>query len=72
MGLHGWIGEPGERLSAGGPARLEAAPALLSPASILLVEEPTAHPGTAPAERTVDLLAADPRTVLMVTQPGPV
>jgi thiol reductant ABC exporter CydC subunit len=67
VGLHGWIGEAGERLSAGERARVGLARALLSPAPILLIDEPTAHLDTALAARTVDLLAADPRTVLMVT-----
>jgi thiol reductant ABC exporter CydC subunit len=66
-GLDGWIGESGERLSAGERARLSLARALLSPADVLLVDEPTAHLDPPLARRVLDLLAAERRGVLLVT-----
>ena len=41
--------------------------ALLSPADVLLLDEPTAHLDAPLAARTLDLLAAQQRTVLLVT-----
>lgn len=67
VGLDGWIGEAGSRLSAGERARVAIARALLSPAPLLLLDEPTAHLDQASATRLLDQLAADPRTVLLVT-----
>jgi thiol reductant ABC exporter CydC subunit len=67
VGLDGWIGEAGARLSAGERARLGLARALLSPAPILLLDEPTAHLDAALTTRLLDLLADQPRTVLLVT-----
>jgi thiol reductant ABC exporter CydC subunit len=67
VGLDGWIGEAGERLSAGERARVGLARALLSPAPVLLLDEPTAHLDAALAVRLLDLLARQPRTVLLVT-----
>lgn len=67
VGLHGWIGEAGSRLSAGERARLAIARALLSPAPVLLLDEPTAHLDRDSAARLIDLLADQPRTVLLVT-----
>lgn len=67
VGLDGWIGEAGSRLSAGERARVAIARALLSPAPMLLLDEPTAHLDQASAARLLDLLAADPRAVLLVT-----
>jgi ABC-type transport system involved in cytochrome bd biosynthesis fused ATPase/permease subunit len=67
VGLHGWIGESGERLSAGERARVAVARVLLSPAPVLLLDEPTAHLDPASATRVLDLLAREERTVLLVT-----
>jgi thiol reductant ABC exporter CydC subunit len=67
IGLDGWIGEAGERLSAGERARVGVARALLSPAPVLLLDEPTAHLDAPLAIRLLDLLARQPRTVLLVT-----
>jgi thiol reductant ABC exporter CydC subunit len=67
VGLHGWIGESGERLSAGERARVAMARALLSPARILLLDEPTAHLDAPLAAHLLDLLATQPRAVLLVT-----
>jgi thiol reductant ABC exporter CydC subunit len=67
VGLDGWIGEAGTRLSAGERARVALARALLSPAPILLLDEPTAHLDAPVATHLLDLLADLPRTVLLVT-----
>jgi thiol reductant ABC exporter CydC subunit len=67
VGLHGWVGESGERLSAGERARLGVARALLSPAPVLLLDEPTAHLDAAAAGALLDLLARQDRTVVLVT-----
>lgn len=67
VGLHGWIGESGSRLSAGERARMALARALLSPAPLLLLDEPTAHLDRASADRVLELLADSTRTVLLVT-----
>jgi thiol reductant ABC exporter CydC subunit len=67
VGLDGWIGEAGTRLSAGERARLALARALLSPAPVLLLDEPTAHLDAPRAAALLDLLAGLPRTVLLVT-----
>jgi thiol reductant ABC exporter CydC subunit len=67
LGLHGWVGESGERLSAGERSRVGVARALLSPARVLLLDEPTAHLDAASAARLLDLLAGEERTVLLVT-----
>jgi thiol reductant ABC exporter CydC subunit len=66
-GLHGWVGEAGERLSAGERARVSLARALISRADVLLLDEPTAHLDAPLAARVLDRLARDPRAVLLVT-----
>lgn len=67
VGLHGWIGEAGERLSAGERARVALARALLSPAPVLLLDEPTAHLDATTAHQVLDVLAQEERTMLLVT-----
>jgi thiol reductant ABC exporter CydC subunit len=67
VGLDGWIGEGGQRLSAGERSRLALARALLSPAPVLLLDEPTAHLDGPLAARVLDRLARDERSVLLVT-----
>jgi ABC-type transport system involved in cytochrome bd biosynthesis fused ATPase/permease subunit len=67
VGLDGWVGESGERLSAGERARVGVARALLSPAPVLLLDEPTAHLDAATTARLLDLLAREDRTVVLVT-----
>ena len=67
VGLEGWIGEGGQRLSAGERSRLALARALLSPARVLLLDEPTAHLDAPLAARVLDRLARDERSVLLVT-----
>ncbi len=65
--LHAWIGEAGGRLSGGERARVGVARALLSPAPILLLDEPTAHLDRRAADALLDLLARQERTVVLVT-----
>jgi thiol reductant ABC exporter CydC subunit len=68
-GLHGWVGEQGHQLSGGERQRLALARALLRPAPILLLDEPTAHLD-ALTEREVlaeILRAGEGRATLLVT-----
>ncbi|WP_448639538.1 thiol reductant ABC exporter subunit CydC [Geodermatophilus sp. URMC 63] len=67
VGLDGWLGDSGERLSAGERARVGLARALLSPADVLLLDEPTAHLDPALSARVLALLARERRSVLLVT-----
>nr|WP_246580538.1 thiol reductant ABC exporter subunit CydC [Deinococcus aestuarii] len=68
-GLSGWVGEHGARLSAGERARLSVARALLRPAPLLLLDEPTAHLDPANARRLLRAVEerAPERGVLLVT-----
>jgi thiol reductant ABC exporter CydC subunit len=68
-GLDGWVGEQGHQLSGGERQRLALARALLRPAPILLLDEPTAHLD-ALTEREVlagILRAGEGRATLLVT-----
>ncbi|WP_370890688.1 thiol reductant ABC exporter subunit CydD [Janibacter sp. GXQ6167] len=68
-GLATVIGDDGFGLSAGQRARLVLARALLSPASIILMDEPTAHldPAATDAIHHVITQMAQTRTVIVVT-----
>ncbi|MCX5515287.1 thiol reductant ABC exporter subunit CydC [Kaistia algarum] len=69
QGLDSWLGEAGETLSAGQARRLCLARTLLSPARILLLDEPTAglDPETE-AELLGDIVgAAEGRTLILAT-----
>jgi len=68
-GLDAWVGEAGQRLSGGERQRLALARALLRPAPLLLLDEPTAHLD-ALTEREVlaeVLRAGEGRATLLVT-----
>jgi thiol reductant ABC exporter CydC subunit len=68
-GLDTLVGEEGQELSGGQRQRIALARALLGDASILILDEPTAHVDPETAERIVgDMLsAADGRSVLLIT-----
>ncbi len=68
-GLATPLGDDGFGLSAGQRARLVLARALLSPASVILLDEPTAHLDTASTETIHDLVESlsQQRTVVAVT-----
>lgn len=65
--LHEWVGESGERLSAGERGRLGVARAILSPAPYLLLDEPTANLDPVGARALLDRLVSDRRGVVLVT-----
>ncbi len=71
-GLDTWAGETGSRLSAGQARRLCLARALLSPAAVIVLDEPTAGLDAATeAEFFRDLgLATQGRTVVLATHAG--
>jgi ABC-type multidrug transport system fused ATPase/permease subunit len=68
-GLDTYVGEQGRQLSAGQRQRLVLARALLTDASVLVLDEPTAHLDAPTAERLMEdvLSAAGERSVLLIT-----
>ncbi len=69
-GLETVIGEMGRALSGGEVKRLNLARALLSPAPILILDEPTEHLDSELALRIEDRICALGRTLIVITHSG--
>lgn len=69
LDLNAWVGEGGTRLSGGERARVSVARALLRPAEIVLLDEPTAHLDPATEQRVLAFIAREwaGRSLLIVT-----
>src|SRR5262249_19130377 len=68
-GLDTWIGENGARFSGGQGRRLALAPALLSPAPLLILDEPCAGLDAETERRFPGTLndVADGRSIILIT-----
>lgn len=69
LNLNAWVGEGGTLLSGGERARVSLARALLRPAELLILDEPTAHLDTETESCVLDVVAREwaGRAVLIVT-----
>ncbi|GGL98954.1 thiol reductant ABC exporter subunit CydC [Deinococcus aerophilus] len=69
LDLNAWVGEGGTRLSGGERARVSVARALLRPAEMLLLDEPTAHLDPETEQRVLAFIAREwsGRGLLIVT-----
>jgi thiol reductant ABC exporter CydC subunit len=69
LGLDTWLGERGQQMSGGERQRLAVARALLQPAPVVLLDEPTAHLDAITEEQVTDTLHSvlQDRTVLWAT-----
>ncbi|MDV6376546.1 thiol reductant ABC exporter subunit CydC [Deinococcus arenicola] len=69
LDLNAWVGEGGTLLSGGERARVSLARALLKPAELLILDEPTAHLDSKTESRVLEVIAREwaGRAVLIVT-----
>ena len=69
-GLDTFLGELGRSLSGGEAKRLNLARALLSPASVLVLDEPTEHLDSALARRIEGRILQLPKVLIIITHSG--